>query len=361
MGVVKQFFSLLWGEYNYQLLLVLSTLLSLVIESYLANTWSLWRIIPQAILVICLLYFFKNTYSILKSIRPSPHVAYSLCIGKTSEWFDSFARKQQEAKLKSEHIRWEDVKRIYRIHDSDWVYISSKALAANADEWVKVTGKVLGHFWSLMKRVEDVPIHHFFFIAPPSIVFAFGAYVGRKVPNKVYHHVGSNKNPYLCVSDTTQRDTSKGLSALNQRVKEVDFQNITINRKNNGNGNKIIVSLDFTNHRISPPFISEENAKEIIRVLHVKGIGHIPSNGWEDIAREIASLILGYSDNGESIEVYVNMPLPLAFITGSLIGAIHGITLCEYNIYAQTLNKTIDLGNPELQGLGRDFDINDLE
>lgn len=353
---IKRFFSLLWDEYNYQLLLISSTLVSLIIESILANTSSTWRLVPQAILLVCLVYFLINTYLILKSIRPSPHVAYALCIGKPSEWFDSFARKQQESKLKSERIRWEDVKRIYRIHSSDWVFNSSRALGDNRDEWTHVTGEALTHFWSLMKRVEDVPIHHFFFIAPPSIVFTFGAYVGRKVPNKVYHHIGNTSDPYLTVFDTTKRDISKGLSSLNSRIQPSDFEFIAVEESSQNQDGKIIITLDFTNHRTSPPFLDQENAKKVIRVLHVNGIGHIPSEGWEGMAKEIASLILNYCDKGEDIDLYINMPLPLAFILGSIVGPIQGIMLCEYNIYSQALNQTIDLGAPELQGLGRDFD-----
>lgn len=356
MAVIKRFLSLLWNEYNYQLLLVSSTLVSLIVELILSTTQSTWRLVPPIILLICLVYFFVNTYLILKSIRPSPHVAYALCIGKPSEWFDSFARKQQESKLKSESIRWDDVKRIYRIHGTDWVFNSSRALGANKDEWTHVTGEALTHFWSLMKRVEDVPIHHFFFIAPPSIVFTFGAYVGRKVPNKVYHHIGNTSDPYLLVLDTTKRDISKGLSSLNSRIQANDFRLIAVEELLQDQNGQIIITLDFTNHRTSQPFLDQENAKMIIRVLHVNGIGHVPSEGWEDIAKEIASLILSYCDKGEAIDLYINMPLPLAFILGSIVGPIQGIMLCEYNIYSQALNKTIDLGAPELQGLGRDFD-----
>jgi len=351
MSKITQFFNLLWSEYNYQLILVTSTLISLITESLLAPVWSAFRLIPQGLLMTCILYFVYNTYKILKSIKPAPQVAYSICVGKASYWFDSFARRQQEAKLKSGSIRWEDVKRIYRIHDSDWVFLSHEALGENINEWLDVTQKIFRHFWSLMKRVEEVPIHHFFFIAPPSLTFAFGAYIGRKVPNRVYHHVGNIQHPYLLVSDTTKRDTSNGLDSLNKRIKETEFKNVHIER-NKGQGNEIIIIvLDFTNHKINSELLDENQAIEIVKVEHRNGIGHIPTEGWEELAKEIASLILRYSDENNNIEIYVNTPLPLAFIVGSIVGPIKGIIICEYNIYLKKLCKCIDLGAAELQSL----------
>lgn len=155
-------------------------------------------------------------------------------------------------------------------------------------------------------------------------------------------------NPYLLVSDSTKRYTSKGFDSLNQRIKENDFQDIHI-KKSKGDGNKIIIVLDFTNHKINSTLIDEKQAIEILRVEHKNGIGHLPTKGWENLAREIASLILKYFDENNNIEIYVNTPLPLAFLIGSIVGPMKGIILCEYNRYLNKLCRCIDLGANELQ------------
>jgi hypothetical protein len=346
-----RFISIIWKEYNYQLLIVLATLTSLIVDSFVAKSWTMWRVVPQILLVLCLVYFIWTSFGILRSIIPAPQIPYSICIGKPSDWFDSFARRQQEKSLRDIGIRWGDVQRIYRLHQTDWVFLSSNRISEKKDDWVQITRQLLDHFWDLQKRVETVPIHHFFFVAPPSIIFAFGAHIGRRVSHLAYHHVGNIQNPYLLVADTTTRDTSSGLDMLNQRISESSFEHISIERKSLGGSEHVIVTLDFTNHRMNPPYPLEERAKEIISVTHRNGIGHIPATDWEPLAREIASVILECSDKGTPIDIYVNTPIALAFIIGSIIGPIQGITLCEHNIYMQKFVRCFQLAEPKLQSV----------
>lgn len=348
---VLQFFSILWKEYNYQLLIVLATLTSLIVESIVASTWTVWRFVPQALLAICLIYFCRTAFGILRSVFPSPQLPYSICIGKPSGWFDSFARRQQEQRLRDIGIRWSYVQRIYRIHHTDWVFLNTHLISEEQTEWVKITRQLLDHFWELQKRVETVPIHHFFFVAPPAITFAFGAHVGRRVSHLAYHHVGNISNPYLVVADTTRRDTSSGLDILNQRIPESSFKNIIVERKTLTGVDMVIVALDFTNHRMSQPFPKENLAQELISITHRKGIGHIPANDWEQLAREVASVLLEYCDKGTSIHVYINTPVALAFIIGSIIGPVGGITLCEYNAYLQKFVQCFQLAEPKLHAV----------
>jgi hypothetical protein len=346
---VAHFFSLLWKEYNYQLLLVIASLTSLIVESLVASSWSPWRIAPQLLLLICLVYFVRSAHEISRSSFPAPQLPYSICIGKAYSWFDNFARRQQEQCLTEAGVRWDYVQRTFRIHQSDWAFVSSDRIAQDSGEWIRVTHRLLQHFWDLQKRVEAVPVYHFFFIAPPTIVFAFGAHVGRRVPHFAYHHVGNIRHPYLVAIDTTTRDTSQGLDLLNQRIPEPSFTEIAIDRKPLGSSGNIIVTLDFTNHKTSPPFPNQDAAKELVRVTHHNGIGHIPSTGWERLARELASLLLDYCDNGAQLDLYINTPLVLAFAIGSIVGPVRGIMLCEYNVYLQEFVRCLELASPQVQ------------
>ncbi len=341
--------SILWREYNYQFLIVLATLSSLVVESLVAQNWTTWRVVPQALLAICLFYFAWTSYGILRSIIPAPQLPYSICIGKSVDWFDNFARRQQERRLRDVGIKWDDVQRIYRIHKTDWVFLSSSQISEDKNEWGRVTRQLLKHFWDLQKRVETVPIHHFFFVAPPTIVFAFGAHIGRRVSHLAYQHVGNIQNPYLAVADTTQRDTSGGLDMLNQRIPESSFKHITVERKPLDSGEHTILTLDFTNHRMGTTYPLKDRAKELIRITHINGIGHIPTADWERLAREIASVILSCSDNGTSIDVYINTPITLAFIIGTAVGPISRVTLCEHNVYLQKFVRCFQLAESAIE------------
>ncbi len=349
-GNITRFFALLWKEYDYQLLLVLATFASLIVESTHASTWSIFTTIPEALLAVCLGYFIKKTYGLARSLYPAPQIPYSVCIGKPHDWFDNFARRQQEACLKAIGVDWKEVQKIFRIHRSDWVFLSSPMIS-EPDDWVRVTRQLLAHFWELQKRVEGVPIYHFFFVAPPSIVFAFGALVGRRVPHVAYQHVGNVRDPYLVVVDTTKRDTSGGFDILNQRIPSTSFEQVQIEKKVLEGRHQVIVALDFTNHRTSAPYLDQGRAREFIRLTHRDGIGHFSTTDWERLAREIASALLEYSDSGVPMDIYINTPLALAFIIGWILGPLSDITLCEHNVYLQKLVRCFKLADPRLQSV----------
>jgi len=350
----SSYLGLLWRQYNYELLLVLASLATSLVDSALAAAWLSWRVLPQALLGICLLYFAIRTALIHRSIFPNPVLAYSVCTGKSQEWFESSARRQQEVRLRQSGIRWEAVQREFRVHVSDWAFIDQAALSEDSASWVDLTKRMLAHFWHLPKRVEGVPIYHFFLIAPPTVCFALGAHAGRRVAHVVYHFVNSTKHPYTPVADTTIRDTAHGLDVLNRRIAEDDYSHIVVERQAPASSvGYARIILDFTNHKLSGPFpqSSESEACEIIRVGHKQGIGHLPSEGWERMAQEIATVILECCDRGSKIDLYVNTPVALAFILGTIVGPVKGLTLCEHNIYLQKSIRCFDLTDPLIQGL----------
>lgn len=349
---LASYFRLLWRQYDYQLILVSASLAGLVIEASLSAKWSPWRIGPPALVAVCLLYFLLNAYSIHQSLFPNPALAYAVCTGKTLEWFESSARRQQEERLKQSGIRWSAVQREFRIHVSDWAFVDQSALTEDSETWVNLTRRMLVHFWHLPKRVEGVPVYHFFLIAPPTVSFALGAHAGRRVAHVVYHFVNSTKQPYLPVADTTKRDHSQGLDLLNRRVAEANFQYIQVNReKRNRAGTKVLLVLDFTNHKLAGSLPQEAEAQTIVRVANKNGIGHLPNNTWEQLAQEIASVILEVCDQGLGMDVYVNTPLALAFMVGSIVGPIKGITLCEHNVYLQKPIRCFGLADARIQEL----------
>ena len=352
LEAVTSYFRLLWRQYEYQLILVSASLVGLLVEAALASKWSAWRIGPPVLVGTCLLYFFVNTLLIHRSLFPNPALAYAVCVGKSSEWFESSARRQQEERLKQNGIRWTAVQREFRVHVSDWAFVDQSALTEDSESWVNLTRRMLVHFWHLPKRVEGVPIYHFFLIAPPTVSFALGAHVGRRVAHVVYHFVNSTKQPYLPVADTTKRDTSQGLDALNRRVAEADFQQIHVDReKRSRTGARVILVLDFTNHRLAGPFPQESDAQTVIRVMHKNGIGHLPNSDWERLAQEIASVILGVCDQGLGLDVYVNTPLALAFMVGTIVGPAKGLMLCEHNAYMQKPLRCFELTDARIQEL----------
>lgn len=349
-GTLVRFFALLWKEYNYQLLLVLATLASLIVESAMASSRSSLRLIPQFLLAACLFYFLWKTHGIFRSVHPAPQVPYSVCVGKSHDWFDNFARRQQEQRLQDLGIQWTEVQRLYRIHQSDWVFLSGGTLSTPQD-WIRVTRQLLGHFWELQKRVEGVPIHHFYFVAPPSMLFAFGAYVGRRVPHLAYHHVGNVRRPYLEVTNTTARDTSGGYELLNTRIPNEQLKYISVERTDLPGKNRVIVVLDFTNHKTSEPYIRQDEARELIRVNHSRGVGHIPADEWEALAQEVASILLEVCDTGSDLDIYINTPLALSFMIGSIVGPVRGVTLCEFNVYLQEYVACLKLTDPALRSV----------
>jgi len=349
---VPSYARLLWRQYSYQLPLVSASLAGLIIEATLAQRWSSWRFVPMALVAACLIYFLLSTFSVYRSLFPHPAVAYSICTGKTRDWFEFNACRQQEARLKQSGIRWDAIQREFRIHRTDWTFVYESTLSEDYRDWIELARRMLVHFWNLPKRVEGVPIYHFFLIAPPTLVFALGAHVGRKVAYVVYHFVPSTKQPYVVVADTSHRDTSKGFIGLNRRVEEKDRQYIKIALEQRAlAGSKVIIVLDFTNHRFAGPFLGDMDVAEIIRIGHRDGIGHLPSAGWERLAHEIASVMLEYCDRGTQIDLYINCPLALAFLIGAIVGPVQGLTLCEYNVYLQKSVRCFDIADRLIQGL----------
>lgn len=349
MSWLKSYLGLLWRQYNYEFILVAASLAGSVVE-FFASEGSWWRLLPLGLLAVCFLYFYCRTYLVHRSFFPNPVLAYSICTGKSQDWFESSARRQQEARLKQSGINWHAVQREFRIHVSDWAFVDQGTLSEDEESWIRLMRRMLAHFWHLPKRVEGVPVYHFFLIAPPVVCFALGAHAGRRVAHVVYHFVNSTKQPYLPVADTTTRDTSKGLDALNRRVPPTQYTEIAVRRERSSESGEFVrIVLDFTNHKLSGPFPQTREPRETIRVGHRLGIGHLPSENWERMAQEIASVVLECCDRGDEIELYVNAPIALAFILGTIIGPVKGLTLCEYNNYLQKLVRCFELADPRIQ------------
>jgi len=351
-GQIRSFVGLLWRQFNYQFLLVIAAFSSSMIESASAASWSFWRLLPPVLLGICLLYFLIRTALVHKSIYPNPVLAYSVCTGKSQEWFENSAQRQQHARLEQSGIRWDAVQSEFRIHVTDWAFVDQSVLTVAPDTWVNLTRRMLTHFWHYPVRVDRVPVYHFFLIAPPTVCFALGAHAGRRVPHVVYHFVNNTKHPYTPVADTTTRDTSKGLDLRNRRIAPSEYSHIVVQQVAKSEfGNRVRIILDFRNSMLSAPFPDDSQTHEILKVQHKDGIGHLPSENWERMAQEIASLVLDRCDHGQEIDLYINTPLAMAFIIGSIVGPVRNLMLCEHNDFLQKNIRCFELADSRIQSL----------
>lgn len=350
-SAASAYLRLLWKIYNYQLLLVVATLASLIVESVLAETWSTWRLAPQGLLAVCIIYFAGSAGRLFSSTYPNPALAYAVCTGKSPAWFEA-AQRQIEARLEQDNIHWRAVRREYGIHSSDWAFVDQSSLTRDSAGWLGLARNLLAHFWELPKRVDRVPVYHFFFVCPPSISFAFGAHVGRDVAHAAYHFIPNAKQPYFRVVDTSCRDTSQGMDEANRRIPPVEFKQIIVDRESgSSDGTKNVLVLNFTNHKLTERLPGTEHARELIRVSHRDGIGHLPTDDWVLLSREIMSVVLTEVERGLPLDLWINTPVTLGFMIGALTGPVKGITLCEHNVFLDEPVRCFELTAPELQRL----------
>jgi hypothetical protein len=114
------------------------------------------------------------------------------------------------------------------------------------------------------------------------------------------------------------------------------------------NEKKTIIILNFTRHDIISSEL-ESGAHELVVVEMKNGIKDIPIAIWNEIGKEVASLIFSYINLGRDIDLYINTLVTLAFIIGRIVGPSERIMLCERNPYLKKLIRCFSLTDKSLQ------------
>ena len=335
---LRHWFFVLIRENILGLCLVLASAASLLVQGIAASSFNWWYLVPIAFLGA---YLWVHLFSVTRLARQTYETVplpYSICLAQSQDWHRG-AIRQQEQTLEGAKIAWTAIQRTHLIHQSDWTYFDEHRLDLTSSCWRDRIADIIRHFDRLTNRVPIRPVYHFFFAAPAPITFALGALIGRRMPMQVYQHAGIVKDPYAVVFSSENLDQTEGYHLLNKRVKEYKLikfgpdTNDDIPSKPTKPNDDIpaLIILDFTGHELPCPY-PQAAGKELV-YAHLKGTrGHIPlSENWIDIAQEITSLIFSYVDKDRSVHLLPGIPASLAFIVGTIVGTIPGVTLYHYN------------------------------
>lgn len=324
---LRHWFFVLIRENILGLCLVLASVASLLVQGITASPSNWWYLVPIAFLGAYLCVHLFSVTRLARQTYETVPLPYSICLAQSHDWHRG-AIRQQEQTLEGAKIAWTAIQRTHLIHQSDWTYFDEHRLDLTSSCWRDQIADIIRHFDRLTNRVPIRPVYHFFFAAPAPITFALGARIGRRMPMQVYQHAGIVKDPYAVVFSSENIDQTEGYHLLNKRVD--DYKLIEVDSEPNDDSPALII-LDFTGHELPRPYPQDAD-KELVSA-RLKGTrGHIPlSENWIDLAQEIASLIFSYVDKDRSVHLLPGIPASLAFIVGTIVGTISGVTLYHYN------------------------------
>ena len=324
---LRHWFSVLVRENILELCLVLASAAGLLVQGIASGPVNWWYLLPIAFIGAYLWVHLSSVTRLARQTYETVPLPYSVCLAQSHDWYTA-AIRQQEQTLEGAKIAWTDIQRTHRIHQSDWTYFNEHRLDLTASCWRDRIAEIVRHFDRLTNRVPIQPVYHFFFASPAPVTFALGARIGRRMPMKVYQHAGMVKDPYAVVFSSENIAQNEGYHLLNKRVDDYDL--IEVESEPNGDKPALII-LDFTGHELPRPY--PENADKELVYTRLKGVrGHISLNeNWIDLAQEIASLIFSYVDKDRPVHLLPGIPSSLAFIVGTIVGVIPGVTLYHYN------------------------------
>ena len=333
---LRHWFLTLAQENLLQLFLVLASTASIIAQAVGSPSFSWWFLAAIAFLAAYFCVHLSRVTRLASQTYEAVPLPYSVCLAQSQDWHATAMREQVQT-LEKAKIAWSDIHRTHRIDRSDWAYVSHDRLNLSSSSWRIQIADVVNHFDRLTKRVPIQPVFHFFFAVPAPIAFVLGGKIGRRKPMKVYQHAGMVRNPYAVVFSSENIDPEEGYHLLNRRVDSynlIEFSSEPSEPKFDRDSPVLIV-LDLTGHDLPRPY-PEHEGKEIIYTSLRNSKGHIPlSEGWIDLAREIASLIFSFVDNDRAVHLLPGIPSALAFIVGTIVGLVPNVTLYHYNRHEQ--------------------------
>lgn len=342
--MIKHFFSILCREFLLRFLLVSATTISLVIQFASQSPFQWIRLIPIFLTSTYLFVHLRSVILIAKKTYYAVPVPYSVCIGQTRDWFES-ALRQQEQKLHNLGLAWNEIQRLYRIHQIDWTFFNEQRLNLSARQWLDKIKDIAHHFDCLLNRIPSQIIFHIFFAAPGSLTLALGAKVGRRMPLIVYQHAGMVRNPYKEVFNTEKISQPNGYHMLNKRITQYRLLNIEKPELKTPSSDKsrILVILDFTGHELRKPY--PICGPSVSYKLTLKDSpGHIPlDSDWISIAHEITSFIFSQLDQDYEVHLLPGIPASLAFILGTILGLTPGVWVYHYNMHDSSYTEPFPL------------------
>jgi hypothetical protein len=342
--LIRYFFNNLRKSELLAFLTALATISSLIVEAALSPTTEWVRVIPIAILLIYLIFHISKVWKFSRQTHKSIPLPYFICLAQNHEWYIS-AIKQQEEQIRKSGISWGSIQDNYKIHRQDWAYFDSSKLKDESSDWIHKTKEISQHFEHLANRVEAQPLFHVFVAAPAPIALGVGAIFSGRIPFSVYQHAGMVETPYKQVHDSNSVVTAEdGYHILHIRATE--FKHIEIKEEESNQNNQssaTLIVLDFTGHRLPKPYPLDSFNKHL-RVGPIGVEGHIPLNQeWMSIAQEIASIISGELNNGNSVSVLLGMPSSLAFLVGTILRTSSRVDIYYYNRSLDKYHKAFNL------------------
>ncbi len=329
---VRHWLQVLVREKLLSLCLVFASGTSLVIQSIATQTFSWPHLVPISLLLVYTGVHLRSVTRLAQQTWRAIPLPYSVCLGQSRDWYEA-AIRQQEQTLQSTRIAWEDIQRTYRVHRIDWAYFHEGRLSLSAAAWKDGVGNIVRHFEHLTNRIPIQPVFHMFFAAPAPLTLALGARIGRRLPVNVYQHAGMVHNPYVRVFSSEEISQDEGYHLLNKRVSEYSLIDVRASsgNDNDARNNRVLMILDFTGHDLPKPFPLSD-AAETLFVQLKSAKGHIPLNAsWIDLAHEISSAVFAKVDEDKEVHLLPGIPSSLAFIVGTVVGAIPGVVVYHYN------------------------------
>lgn len=346
IGIFKQLWRLArqdGGARGLPLLLSGATASSLVADALVNQAGRPWAIVAMSLAGLYTVTATRNLWTLARATYPVPSLPYFVCLAQTRDWYQHALRQQTDT-LEAMGWPWRQMQSLYRIHEYDWTYHTTRALGVASAEWVEELARVEEHFGALVRRLDQQAVFHVFLAVPNTIALAFAAKTMRRDPFVVYQHSGIGRQPYAVVGDLSSFTAEEGYHVLSRRLSDYELIEVKSEVGNGVHaGQSIRIIVNLAGHRLPMPHPDCDSAGELEITLKGTG-GHISlSTNWLALAQEVSSVILKALDRSAKVHLLAGMPASLAFMVGTILGSKVDVTLWHFNKKEQRYVRAFNL------------------
>lgn len=207
-------------------------------------------------------------------------------------------------------------------------------LGEDEEDWYSQLMNLAGKMQALYNigSVSGKKALHLFLNCPIPIALGLGAYFDYDIPVLVWHYQMEKYQSYKPAIDLTQNPRE------NLRVTDEKPELITVNRIAGQQTDRVAILIGLGSHK---PRIKEYQG-DIVEISYSKS-QPIPIEDFTKVAKEVYNVILGEINKGIAVDLYLNMPLPIAYAIGAALGRTGKVSVYHYFRQKDEYRKVIEL------------------
>lgn len=314
-----------WDVVRYLFLNRVDTLLGLLAAALAVeatrHTWVTY--FAGALLLVLLVRVIFEVYRTVEKFR-TKHLPLLIIAGRDDDEVRAMWNDVKE-RMKSYQFDPSFYEKQFEISNEEWFVHHEADLGKAPREWINFVHRAEQRVIKLSAKLQGRKVFHLFLNGPAALFVGVGAALGTKYEVVIHHNeLGTDGLPYFPIIGFNAETSplTEGKHAAKTRV-EPPFQFLDV-RFPASYSPTVLVSLALAAHPPTAWVEKASNAKNISAVF-INNTYHntLPLGAdWKRAAQEVASSLLRLTETKEVelIDVYLSMPVPLAFATGMALG-----------------------------------------